>query len=100
MRTCSRCGANISSRRVCDACRKPKVVRKETTLGNPLSFREKQVVELIRQAKLNKEIAWELKLTTGTVKEYVNRIFKKVGVTNRVALAVWAETLRKEGANE
>jgi len=58
--------------------------------GQPLSFREKQVVELIRQAKANKEIAYELHLTEGTIKEYLNRIFRKVGATNRTALATWA----------
>jgi len=44
----------------------------------------------VAQAKLNKEIAYELHLTEGTVKEYLNRIFRKVGVPNRTALAVWA----------
>jgi DNA-binding NarL/FixJ family response regulator len=49
-------------------------------------------VELIAQAKLNKEIAHELHLTEGTVKEYLNRIYKKVGLSNRTELAVWALT--------
>jgi DNA-binding NarL/FixJ family response regulator len=44
----------------------------------------------VSQAKLNKEIAHELHLTEGTVKEYLNRIFKKLEVSNRTALAVWA----------
>jgi DNA-binding NarL/FixJ family response regulator len=49
-------------------------------------------VDLICKAKLNKEIAYELHLTEGTVKEYLNRIFRKVGATNRTELAVWAIT--------
>ena len=57
-----------------------------------LSFREQQVVRLICQAKLNKEIASELHLAEGTIKEYLNRIFRKVGATNRTELAVWALT--------
>ena len=44
------------------------------------------------QAKLNKEIAHELHLTEGTVKEYLNRIFRKLGMSNRTELAVWALT--------
>jgi hypothetical protein len=40
--------------------------------------------------KPNKEIGWILKLTEGTVKEYMNRIFHKTGATNRVELAVRA----------
>jgi DNA-binding NarL/FixJ family response regulator len=43
---------------------------------------------LVCQAKLNKEIAYELHLAEGTIKEYLNRIFRKVGVTNRTELAV------------
>ena len=61
-------------------------------LNPALSFREKQVVNLVCQAKLNKEIAYELHLTEGTIKEYLNRIFRKVGATNRTELAVWALT--------
>lgn len=58
---------------------------------NPrLSFREKQVVYLVSRAKLNKEIAHELHLTEGTIKEYLNRIFRKLGTSNRTELAVWA----------
>ena len=62
-----------------------------------LSLREKQVVDLICKAKLNKEIAYELHLTCGTVKEYLNRIFRKVGATNRTELAVWAITTLGDG---
>ncbi len=48
------------------------------------------MVELVRQAKLNKEIAYSLHLTEGTVKEYLNRIFRKLSVKNRTELAIWA----------
>ena len=55
-----------------------------------LSFREGQVVNLVCRAKLNKEIAHELQLTEGTVKEYLSRIFRKLGVSSRTQLAIWA----------
>ena len=55
-----------------------------------LSRRERQVVDLVKQAKANKEIAYELCLTEGTIKEYLFTIFKKVGVKNRTELALWA----------
>jgi DNA-binding NarL/FixJ family response regulator len=64
-----------------------------------LSFRERQVVNLVCQAKLNKEIAYELHLTEGTVKEYLNRIFRKLGATNRTELAIWAITNRQAQSN-
>jgi DNA-binding NarL/FixJ family response regulator len=53
-------------------------------------------VDLVRQAKQNKEIAYRLHLSEGTVKEYLNRIFRKLGVSNRTELAVWALTHRAE----
>jgi DNA-binding NarL/FixJ family response regulator len=53
-------------------------------------------VDLVRQAKPNKEIAYQLHLSEGTVKEYLNRIFKKLRVSNRTELAVWAMTHRAE----
>ena len=64
----------------------PVLVRRE----RELSVREQQVVNLIKQAKANKEIAYELQLTEGTIKEYLFTIFKKVGVKNRTELALWA----------
>jgi DNA-binding NarL/FixJ family response regulator len=49
-------------------------------------------VGLVCRALQNKEIAGELHLTEGTIKEYLNRIFRKLGVANRTELAVWAVT--------
>lgn len=94
MRNCFRCGKEfhpIDGSRICDACCKPKGQRK-TALNPNLSFREKQVVHLVCKAKFNKEIAYELHLTYGTVKQYLNAIFRKLGVSNRTALAVYALT--------
>jgi DNA-binding NarL/FixJ family response regulator len=93
LRNCFRCGKEFrseSGKRVCPSCAAPKNVKKP--LNPKLSLRERQVVNLICKAKLNKEIAYELHLTEGTVKEYLNRIFRKVGTANRTELAVWAIT--------
>ncbi|MBZ5576460.1 MAG: response regulator transcription factor [Acidobacteriia bacterium] len=90
LRSCCRCGTEFrsSSRElVCPSCRKPKLSRN-------LSFREKQIVDLVKQAKANKEIAYELHLSEGTVKEYLNRIFRKLEVRSRTELAVWAMSLQ------
>ena len=57
-----------------------------------LTLREKQIVDLVRQAKLNKEIAYLLHLSEGTIKEYLNKIFRKLEVKNRTELAVWSLT--------
>jgi two-component system nitrate/nitrite response regulator NarL len=53
-----------------------------------LSFRERQIVMLVREAKANKEIAAELCLTEGTIKEYLHHVFRKLGVKNRTELAL------------
>ncbi len=56
---------------------------------NPLSKRERQVAAGVARALLNKQIAFELHLTEGTIKEYMGRIFRKLDVHNRTELAVW-----------
>ena len=53
-----------------------------------LSARELQLVTLLRRGMANKEIAWELQLTEGTVKEYLFRLFRKVKCRNRTELAL------------
>jgi DNA-binding NarL/FixJ family response regulator len=93
-RNCFRCGSEFASAgrdRICGDCRLPKL-GKNKVLNPQLSFREKQVVKLVSEAKLNKEIAFDLHLSEGTIKEYLNRIFRKLGLTNRTELAVWALT--------
>ncbi|MDQ0352238.1 two-component system response regulator DesR [Alkalibacillus filiformis] len=51
---------------------------------NPLTEREVQVVELIAEGKSTKEIAQELYLTHGTVRNYISIIFDKLEVSNRI----------------
>jgi DNA-binding NarL/FixJ family response regulator len=57
-------------------------------LNHTLSFREQQIVALIAEAKANKEIAYDLCLSEGTVKEYLYHIFRKLNVTSRTELAL------------
>jgi len=90
-RSCARCGKRFpaaSREYSCPACRKPAAAVLEPARHAELSFRERQIVALIRQAKTNKEIAYELCLAEGTVKEYLYRIFRKMAVTNRTELAL------------
>jgi DNA-binding NarL/FixJ family response regulator len=90
IRTCFRCKKEfhtVGGPRICPSCGRPK-----GRLNPNLSFREKQVVDLVCKAMLNKQIAYELRLTEGTIKEYLNRIFQKLKVSNRTGLAVWALT--------
>ena len=88
-RTCSRCGRGfgaVGRENVCPSCKQPAARPGE--VSPRLSFRERQIVNLVQQAKSNKEIAYELCLTVGTVKEYMYHIFRKVNVSNRTELAL------------
>lgn len=51
---------------------------------NPLTNREHDVLKLVSKGKTTKEIASELFLTTGTVRNYISTIFEKLDVSNRI----------------
>jgi len=55
-----------------------------------LTPREESVVKLVVQGMVNREIAEHLRLSEHTVKNYLFRIFDKLGVSNRVELALYA----------
>jgi two-component system, NarL family, nitrate/nitrite response regulator NarL len=55
-----------------------------------LTNRERQLMGLIAQGLKNKEIAYTLQITEGTVKVYVSRLFVKVGANDRLDLALLA----------
>lgn len=55
-----------------------------------LTTREKDVVRLLVAGMTNRDIAHELRLSEHTVKNYMFRIFDKVGVSSRVELLLYA----------
>jgi DNA-binding NarL/FixJ family response regulator len=55
-----------------------------------LTPREESVIRLVMLGMVNREIASELHLSEHTVKNYLFRIFDKLGVSNRVELALYA----------
>jgi DNA-binding NarL/FixJ family response regulator len=55
-----------------------------------LSPREEDVVRCVVSGKRNAEIARELEITEETVKTHLNRIFRKLGVRDRVELVLYA----------
>jgi two-component system, NarL family, nitrate/nitrite response regulator NarL len=59
----------------------------------PLSRRERELIELVRQGLRNRDIAAELGVTEGTVKVYLHAIFEKLKVENRTELALRAADL-------
>ena len=58
-----------------------------------LTESEKEIVSLICKGCRNKEIADNLKVSEKTVKSHCNRIYKKVGVTDRLQLAIYVYKL-------
>ncbi|AGX04575.1 MULTISPECIES: response regulator transcription factor [Bacillaceae] len=51
---------------------------------NPLTEREKAVLELVADGKNTNEIAAELSIKSGTVRNYVSAILEKLEVQNRI----------------
>jgi len=59
----------------------------------PLTRRERELIELVRQGLRNRDIAAELGVTEGTVKVYLHAIFDKLHAANRTELALRAADL-------
>ncbi|HLR53761.1 MAG TPA: response regulator transcription factor [Pseudogracilibacillus sp.] len=56
----------------------------EDLMENPLSARENDVLKLISQGKTTKEVAHQLYLSHGTVRNYMSIILEKLHVSNRI----------------
>jgi two-component system, NarL family, nitrate/nitrite response regulator NarL len=63
-----------------------------------LSKREHDVVQCVAEGLSNREIAARLKLTEHTVKNYLFRIFDKLGVSSRVEVVLYAFSCRESGS--
>jgi DNA-binding NarL/FixJ family response regulator len=62
------------------------------------SERESKVIELVAQGLKNKEVADQIGTTEHVVKNYLRVIYDKLGLWNRVELALWYEARRFEHA--
>ncbi|MEV1159019.1 response regulator [Micromonospora chokoriensis] len=56
----------------------------------PLTDREEQVLVAVARGRTNKEIGDEFHITLSTVKSHVTSLMTKLGVRNRVEVAMWA----------
>jgi DNA-binding NarL/FixJ family response regulator len=74
-------------RRVTGALATPRLV---ADVEVPLTQRESEVLRQLAQGLTNKEIAHVLKISYETVKEHVQHVLRKIGVTDRTQAAVWA----------
>jgi DNA-binding NarL/FixJ family response regulator len=74
-------------RRVTGALATPRLV---ADIEVPLTQRESEVLRQLALGLTNKEIAQALHISYETVKEHVQHILRKVGVSDRTQAAVWA----------
>ena len=64
-----------------------KLLRTRTIRLTP---RERQLMTMLAQGLRNKELAFRLGITEGTVKVYLSHLYEKVGATDRFELALLA----------
>lgn len=62
--------------------------------GGSLARREFQIAVLIANGRLDKEISAELGIQIPTTRTHINRIREKLGVNNRIEIALW---MHKQG---
>ena len=82
-----RSGPARSLRRVTGALATPRL---DADVEVPLTQRESEVLKQLAYGLTNKEIAMALHISYETVKEHVQHILRKIGVSDRTQAAVWA----------
>jgi DNA-binding NarL/FixJ family response regulator len=63
----------------------------------PLTDREEQVLVTVARGRTNGEIAEQLHISLSTVKTHLAALMRKLGVRNRVELAMWAHETGRLG---
>jgi DNA-binding NarL/FixJ family response regulator len=80
----------ITRRLIEDFCRSPAPGTPAGSLTAALSERERGVVRLIAAGLSNAEIASRLYLSEATIKSHITRILARLGLRDRVQIAVYA----------
>jgi DNA-binding NarL/FixJ family response regulator len=70
----------------------------ETAHPRRPSEREHAIIQLVAEGRKNREIADSLGTTEHVIKNYLRVIYDKLGLWNRVELALWYEARRYEQA--
>jgi len=77
------------------ALTRPKPIQLTNSDGMPLlTRREEEVVHLVADGLKNREIAEKLQVKEHSVRNYIYRIFEKLGVSSRVELILYAFSQR------
>jgi DNA-binding NarL/FixJ family response regulator len=80
---------NQSVNWVIEAYRAQAVALTDPRLQPRLSPKELSIIGLITQGKRNKEIAFQLGTTEQVIKNYLRKIYEKLGVSDRLELALY-----------
>lgn len=70
-------------------------IRRDNRRPSP---RQQRVIELVARGLKNRDIAKVLGITEQVVRNYLGIIYDKIGVSNRVELALWYEARIHEGS--
>ncbi|MBF8194347.1 response regulator transcription factor [Nonomuraea sp. K274] len=62
-----------------------------------LTVREEEILATVARGRTNSEIADELHISLSTVKSHIASLMTKLGVRNRVEIAMWAYETRRVG---
>ncbi len=84
---------SVAARLVAEFSRLSQQAPAAAQLVEPLSARELEVVRLLANGATNREIANQMVLAEGTVKNYVTSIFNKMGVDDRTSAAMRAREM-------
>jgi DNA-binding NarL/FixJ family response regulator len=68
----------------------PSLQNRAFSGGRPLSNRETEIAHLVAEGLSNRQISNRLQLSEHTIKNYLFRVFEKLGVQTRVELALYA----------
>jgi DNA-binding NarL/FixJ family response regulator len=80
----------ITRRLIEDLCHGPAPGTPASSAARGLSEREREVVRLVAAGLSNAEIAARLYLSQATIKSHITRILARLGLRDRVQIAVFA----------
>lgn len=85
---------SVTARVMAEFSRLPRTqVTQTTPIQSPLSEREKQILKMVAMGASNKEIAEELVIAEGTVKNHLSNIFDKLEARDRMQAVLKSKEL-------